>query len=127
MPEPAHKTPRQGLFALFVDRPVFTLMVLLATVVVGVIAYTRLPLRFELSSVTRLTIAQHLYLNLSDDYLDRRILVQHRQLRRESLRRPHVIGVNESHYSSASVQQSSVARSGRPLILLADVAYRVLE
>ncbi|MDP6928683.1 MAG: efflux RND transporter permease subunit, partial [Planctomycetota bacterium] len=36
----------RGLFSLFVDRPIFTLMVTLALLLVGAISFAKLPLRF---------------------------------------------------------------------------------
>lgn len=61
---PMHGTPlpgeraraRGGMFALFVDRPVLTLMVLAATVLIGVLSFSRLPLRFVPEGISSNTL-----------------------------------------------------------------------
>ena len=45
-PELPSNDERRDLFSLFIDRPVLTLMVTLAVLLIGVISFTRLPLRF---------------------------------------------------------------------------------
>src|SRR5262249_44311583 len=48
-PAPAPGTlpaPRSGVIGLFVDRPVLTLMCVLATVLLGLVSFGKLPLRF---------------------------------------------------------------------------------
>ena len=43
---------RKGIIGTFVDRPVLSTMIALATVLIGVIAFTRLPLRFMPSGLS---------------------------------------------------------------------------
>lgn len=53
MEAPAPTKARSGLYSLFVDRPVLTLMVSFALLVVGVIALLRLPLRLTPEGLVR--------------------------------------------------------------------------
>ena len=63
----SQSTPNQdrGLFTLFVDRPVFTLMVVLTVVLVGAISLGRLPLRLMPEGMTRNQISVFVPIQLS--------------------------------------------------------------